>query len=185
MKADSSRLVAQVLDMLALGLLPFSAFLLLLRAYYARQDTRTPLLVNLASNAAYLVFSFSLFPAFDVRGLALAHTLCYVVAAVLAAALLSRRIGGLEWRETSSALAKVTGASVVAAVAMLLALWAVSSTIGPGDGRALLQLALGGTAGLVAFLVVARAAGVEDLALLTRLVPARVGARFGRGGGRG
>ena len=184
MKADSSRLVAQVLDMLALGLLPFSAFLLLLRAYYARQDTRTPLLVNLASNAAYLVFSFTLFPAFDVRGLALAHTLCYVVAAVLAAVLLSRRLGGLEWRKTSSALGKITGASAVAAVAMLLSLWAVSNMVAPGDGRALLQLALGGTAGLVAFVLVARAAGVEDLALFTRLVPARVLARFGRSSGR-
>jgi putative peptidoglycan lipid II flippase len=174
MQAGSSRLVAQVLDMLSLGLLPFSAFLLLLRAYYARQDTKTPLMVNLVSNAAYLVFSLSLFPAFDVRGLALAHTLCYVVAAGLAAALLSRKIGGLEWRETSAALAKVTAASAVAAMAMLLVLWAVSGVVPGGDARALLQLALGGTAGLVAFLVVARATGVEDLALFTRLLPARV-----------
>jgi putative peptidoglycan lipid II flippase len=186
MQAGSSRLVAQVLDMFALGLLPFSAFLLLLRAYYARQDTKTPLVVNLVSNAAYLVFSLSLFPGFDVRGLALAHTLCYVVAAGLAAVLLSRRIGGLEWKETSAALAKVTGASAVAAAAMLAVLWGVSSVVAGGDGRALLQLALGGTAGLVAFVVTARAARLEDLGLFSRLLPAAVRSRVGlndRGGG--
>ncbi|MDQ4097707.1 MAG: murein biosynthesis integral membrane protein MurJ [Actinomycetota bacterium] len=174
MQAESSRLVAQVLDLLALGLLPFSAFLLLLRAYYARQDTRTPLLINLVSNVVYVVASFALFPAFDVRGLALAHTVCYVVAAVLAARLLARRIGGLEWQKTWSALVKITAATAVATVAMLLVLWLVSITVGPGDVRAVLQLIGGGLSGLVTFVLVARAAGVEELALFTRLIPARL-----------
>jgi putative peptidoglycan lipid II flippase len=174
MQAGSSRLVASVLDMLALGLLPFSAFLLLLRAFYARQDTRTPLLVNVVSNAVYLVFSFALFPGFDVRGLALAHSLCYTVAAVLAATLLGRRIGGLESRRTMVELAKVTAASLVSAAAMLVALWVGSAMVGPGDGRAVLQLALGGSAGLAAFLVAARTLRVEDLSLFARLLPRRL-----------
>lgn len=173
MKADSSRLVASVLDMLSLGLLPFSAFLLLLRAFYARQDTRTPLLVNVISNAAYLAFSFALFPALDVRGLALAHTLCYVVAAAVAGRFLARRIGGLEGRHTVRELTKIAIASAAAAAAMVLSLWAVSAVVRPGDARAIVQLAAAGAAGLATFVGVARALAVEDLSLLSRLVPRR------------
>ena len=173
MQAESSRLVASTLDMLALGLLPFSTFLLLLRAFYARQDTKTPMLINLIGNAAYLAFSFALYPAFDVRGLGLAHTLCYVLAAAMAAVVLRRRIGGLEEGHTARELAKITVASAVSAATMVLAVWAVSSWIGPGDLRALVQLALGGVAGALSFLAAARALGVEDLSLLTRLLPRR------------
>jgi putative peptidoglycan lipid II flippase len=173
MQADSSELVAGVLDMLALGLLPFSAFLLLVRAFNARQDTKSPLLCNIVSNSAYLVFSFALFPVMKVRGLGLSHTLCYTVASGMAAVLLGRQVGGLEWRQTARELAKVTAASVVAAGAMLAAVWSVSAVIKAGDLRGLLQLGFGGAAGIGAFLVTARALHVEDLSLFVRLIPRR------------
>jgi putative peptidoglycan lipid II flippase len=171
MQGSSSRLVASTLDMLALGLLPFSAFLLLLRAFYARQDTKTPMLINIVGNAAYLVFSFALYPAFDVRGLGLAHTLCYLTSAAIAGVILARRIGGLETAHTLAELGKMTAAAVVAAAAMMLSLWGVSSVIGPGDVRALVQLVVGAAVGLIAFLAAARALAVEDLSLFTRLLP--------------
>jgi putative peptidoglycan lipid II flippase len=174
MQAESSRLVASTLDMLALGLLPFSAFLLLLRAFYARQDTKTPMLINIAGNAAYLVLSFALYPAFDVRGLALAHTLCYTISAAIAAVILARRIGGLEARHTGRELTKITVAAAASAVAMLAAVWTVSSLIGPGDLRSLVQLAVGGAAGAGVFVAAAAALGVEDLALFARLIPRRL-----------
>jgi putative peptidoglycan lipid II flippase len=122
MSADSSRLVAEVLNMFALGLVPFSFYLLLLRAFYSRQDAKTPTLVNVVLNTVYAVFSLILFPAFRVQGLALAHSLCYVAGAVLAGVLLSRRIGGLDTKRTFAALGRATAASVVAAGAMVLAL---------------------------------------------------------------
>ena len=104
MSAGSSRLVAEVLDMFALGLVPFSFYLLLLRAFYARQDARTPTLVNVVLNAVYAVLSLILFPLARVQGLALAHSLCYLVGAVVAGVLLSRRIGGLDRRRVVEAL---------------------------------------------------------------------------------
>jgi putative peptidoglycan lipid II flippase len=173
MQAESSRLVATTLDMLALGLFPFSAFLLLLRAFYARQDSRTPLVINLVSNAAYLVASFALFPAFGVQGLAAAHTVCYVVAAAIAAVVLARRIGGLELHHTVAQLGRITAAAVVAAAAMLAVSVAVSAALAPGDVRAVLQLVAGGGTGLVTYLAAARALDVEDLAFLARLLPHR------------
>ncbi|MGH9226738.1 MAG: murein biosynthesis integral membrane protein MurJ [Acidimicrobiales bacterium] len=180
MQEASSKLVAGVLDMLALGLLPFSAFLLLVRAFNARQDTRTPLICNLVSNAAYLVFSFALFPVLDVRGLGLSHTVCYVVASGVAWALLARRVGGLEGRHTARELGKVVAASAVSAGAMLLTIGAVSVAVEPADLRALIQVAVGGVAGVAAFVAAARALGVEDLSLFTRLIPRRLRRRGGQ-----
>ncbi|MFN2502689.1 MAG: murein biosynthesis integral membrane protein MurJ [Acidimicrobiales bacterium] len=173
MEAESSHLVASTLDTLAIGLLPFSAFLLLLRAFYARQDTKTPMLINIAGNLAYLVFSFALFPAFDVRGLGVAHTLCYAIAAALAGVLLARRVGGLEIRHTLREMVKITGAAVVSALAMATVVWTVASAVGPGTTRSLIQLVLGGALGLLTFLVAARAIGVEDLSLFARLLNRR------------
>jgi putative peptidoglycan lipid II flippase len=169
MQEDSSEMVAGILDMLALGLLPFSAFLLLVRAFNARQDTRTPLWCNLVSNAAYLVASFALFPVLGVEGLGLSHTVCYVVAAGVAWKLLGRQVGGMEGRHTARELGKIVAASVVSAGAMLAATWAVSVAVEPEDLEALVQLALGGAVGVASFVAAARALGVEDLSLFTRL----------------
>ncbi|MGH9278348.1 MAG: murein biosynthesis integral membrane protein MurJ [Acidimicrobiales bacterium] len=183
MTAESSDLVVGVLNLLALGLLPFSAFLLLLRAFYTRQDTRTPLLVNVVGNITFLVFALALFPAFDVRGLALAHTLCYVVGAAMAWALLGRRIGGLEGSHTAAEVAKVVAATAVAGAAMLAAVWCVDQVTAEGDVRWLAQLVGGGAVGAVAFLVAARVAGVEDLSLFKQLLPRRSrGAKVGATG---
>jgi putative peptidoglycan lipid II flippase len=181
MQADSSRLVAEVLQMFALGLVPFSFFLLLLRAFYARQEAKTPTLINVVLNTVYAVFSLVLFPALRVQGLALAHSLCYVAGAVLAGMLLSRRIGGLATGRTFAALGKASVASVVAAVAMVLAVAGVNSVMGPGGERALVQLLAGAAAGGLAFLAAAKALRIEELETLRNLLPGRSRAASGLG----
>jgi putative peptidoglycan lipid II flippase len=173
MSAGSSRLVAEVLDMFALGLVPFSFYLLLLRAFYARQDARTPTLVNVVLNAVYAVLSLILFPLARVQGLALAHSLCYLVGAVVAGVLLSRRIGGLDRRRVVEALGRAAAASAVAAAAMGLAVAGVNSVMGPGGERALTQLVAGAAAGAAAFLVAARILRIEELRTLANLLPGR------------
>jgi putative peptidoglycan lipid II flippase len=173
MSAGSSRLVAEVLNNFALGLVPFSFYLLLLRAFYARQDARTPTLVNVVLNTVYAVFSLILFPAFRVQGLALAHSLCYFTGAVLAGVLLSRRIGGLDAGRNFAALGRAAAASVVAAGAMVVALMAVDAVMGPSGERALAQVVAGTAAGVLAFLAAARALRIEELQTLRNLLPGR------------
>jgi putative peptidoglycan lipid II flippase len=181
MSSNSSRLVAEVLDMFALGLVPFSFYLLLLRAFYARQDARTPTLVNVVLNTVYAVFSLLLFPAFQVQGLALAHSLCYLTGAILAGVLLSRRIGGLDAARTAASLGRAAAASAVAAAAMFLAVRGVNAVMGPSGERALAQLVAGAVAGGLAFLGAAKALRIEELDVLRSLLPGRSRARSGLG----
>lgn len=173
MGPESGDLVARVLDMLVLGLLPFSAYLLFVRAFYARQDARTPLIVNGIDNGLTVVLCFVLFPSLEVRGLALAHSIGYLVAAVVAGILLARRCGGLEGRRTAAEMGKVVVATVAATAAMAAVVALVASWSGPGDLRAILQLGLGGATGLVVLLGSARVLAVEDVELLRRLVRLR------------
>ena len=56
-RADSAQ-IGLVLAGFSLGLVPYSAQLLLLRGFYAFEDTRTPVLINLISTA----FSILLLP---------------------------------------------------------------------------------------------------------------------------
>jgi len=179
--AASSELVAEVLQMFAIGLVPFSYYLLFLRAFYARQDARTPTLVNVVLNTVYAVFSFIFFPAFRVQGLAFAHSLCYVSGALLAGILLSRRIGGLGTARTLAALGRSAIASVIAAVAMVLALQGVNAVMDPSGERALVQLVAGVLAGGVTFLGAAKALRIEELETLRDLLPGRRRAAPGLG----
>ena len=159
--AGSSELLARMLQLFAIGLLPFSLFLLFLRAFYARQDARTPMLVNLVLNAVFIAATVALFPAIDVRGLALAHSLCYVAGAVVAGRLLARRVGGLRLRPAARVLARVAVASALAWVAMVVVVDRLNADV--------VQLVAGGLAGAIVFLAACRLLRVDDLTEMRRI----------------
>src|SRR5690606_12549916 len=102
----SVELVAATLDMFSIGLLFFAGFLLLMRAFYARQDSRSPALINIWANIVTTALDLALFPLMGVKGLALAHSLGYVVAFGTAWIVLSRRTGGLDTRKTTIEVGK-------------------------------------------------------------------------------
>jgi putative peptidoglycan lipid II flippase len=172
-RSASTELVSSVLQMFAIGLLPFAIFLLMMRAFYARQDARTPALINVVENGVTIGLDFALFPSLGVKGLALAHSLGYVAGCGLAVPLLARRVGGLEAAETLRELLKLALAAGVAAAAMVGLSEAVAALTDPGGVRSLLQLLAAGAGGGAVFLAAARVAGVRDLALFTRLLPGR------------
>ena len=172
--AKSTDLVASLLRLFAVGLLPFAAYQLLMRAYYTRQDARTPALSNLVENAATVAFDIVLFAWIGVKGLALAHSLGYVVGCVLAGFLLVRRVGPFVDRSNAIEMGKALLASVAAGVVMMAVLALAAEAIDAGELRALVQLVVGGVAGGAAFIGVAKALRARDLDSMARLVPARL-----------
>src|SRR5207302_360062 len=86
---------------------------------------------------------FALFPLLDVRGLALAHTLGYVVGCVVAGRILLRRVGGLDRRRTLMQVARVSAASLVCAGAMVAVVAVRAAVLSAGQGLALEALGLG------------------------------------------
>jgi putative peptidoglycan lipid II flippase len=173
--AGSTELVAGVLIFFALGLFSFSAFMLLLRAFYAMQDTRTPAIVNLVAVAVNTVANFALFPLLGVRGLALGHSLAYTFAALASAVLLRRRLGGLEGRSLGSGLAKVVaGAAATAAAAWGTARLMASVVATDTLAGQVAQVGTGVLAGLIIFLGAALVLRMEEFDLVKRTVMARL-----------
>jgi putative peptidoglycan lipid II flippase len=131
---DGPELLAAALASLAIGLLPYAAFLLLARESYALGDARTPGLVALASAAIGAVLM--LVGALVTDGVAriatigAAHSVAQLIAAIVLAAVLRQRVGG---PVVSAVVALLAAVSVVAG----LAAWAASqAAAGVLEGRA-------------------------------------------------
>jgi putative peptidoglycan lipid II flippase len=110
------------------GLVAFSAYLFLMRGFYAMQDTRTPFFVNLVQNGINVVLALVLGLRYDAPGLAWAFSLSYLVAAVIAWTKLDASVrGGLRAELLLPGVAR----ALVAALVMGVAAWAVVDVIDP------------------------------------------------------
>ena len=92
---------------------------LLIFAFYARQNTVTPMLAGVLGVCVYVAFAFLLFP-MGVLGLAIANTLQITVHAILLLVLLTRAVGWIEGRELGITLGKVAVAVAAMSGAILL-----------------------------------------------------------------
>jgi len=176
--ARSGALVAEVLALFSLGLFFFSAFQLLLRAFYAMQDTRTPALINIGALAVNVGANLLFVLVFDlgVRGLALGHATSYVFSSTVALLILRRRLGGFGRQGIGSSLAR----TLVAAGGTALAAWGTARLIGRWLGtESLVALALQVSGaivvGLLVFLAGALILRIQEVDTVKRQILARWG----------
>ena len=179
--AASTSLLVPVLMVFVLGLVPFSTYQLVLRAFYALQDTRTTFRVNLVSVAVNVVVNLVLFNLLPVRwkipGLALGHATSYTVGSALLLYVMSRRIGGLGGRRILAAVGRMLAAGLVMFAVTLLVSRAVGGALHPGLGRDLATVVAGVAVGAGTYLAAARLLRVQELALLLEVVRRRRGSR--------
>jgi putative peptidoglycan lipid II flippase len=175
---QSTDVLAHVLQVFSIGLFSFCAFQLLLRAFYAMQDTRTPALINILAVGLNTGVNFLYFRYLRVEGLALGHATAYTFAAIVAVFILRRRLGGLEGRRLLPAFGRIlVGGLATGAASYVAARW-LGDVLGTASlGPQLLQVGGGILAGLVAFIGVAAAFRMQELSLIREMVRARVGRR--------
>jgi putative peptidoglycan lipid II flippase len=174
--AASGELVSDVLVAFAVGLFPFSAFQLLLRAYYSMQDARTPALVNLVSVAVQVVVDLVLVLIFDlgVQGLALGHAAHYLVGSIALTLLIRRRLHGVEGGRVAASI----GRTGLAGAATAGAAWLVAGWLGDAVGTTTIpeqaaQVFGAVAAGLAVFVLAATLLRIEEVAMVRRQVFAR------------
>jgi putative peptidoglycan lipid II flippase len=183
-------LMGLIVSVFMTGLLPFTLFYVLLRGFYALEDTRTPFWITVGFSVVFLGLAYPLFAiapragGTQVAALALAYSLSYWVGLVLAWWVLARRLGSLESGRTAWVLVRVLIASLVAIGAMLLVVAAVigldTSTLGSNTLRLVLSLVLSTVVGLAVFLAAAwilRVSEVRDVLSLGRRMGGRVTGR--------
>ncbi|HEY1108967.1 MAG TPA: lipid II flippase MurJ, partial [Opitutaceae bacterium] len=168
-----------VLIVSGLGL-PFFAYVnIMLRAYYAQRDTKTPVVAAFISFVVNIALSFALMRPFGTMGLALASTLAVVMQAVYLQRQLTRKREALSFTPVLGNLVKITVSAVVMGVVVALAWRAWSATLPATklyDGLGLVALIGGGTVLYGALVWMLKIEGRDDLAL----VLARVRGRFSK-----
>jgi putative peptidoglycan lipid II flippase len=149
--------------------LPFAAVdQLLIFAYYARKNTRTPVLVGIVAVLIYLAAAVLLIGRLGMLGLVLANSAQFVSHALIMGWLARRSLGNLGGQRLRQAL----GAALLAALPMAALVWALAALLAPIPGLSgeLLRVALPTAAGGALYFWLMRRLGVDDLAHLGGMV---------------
>ena len=156
------------------GIVGFSVYLYVLRAFYAMKDTRTPFLINVVQNVVTIALAFVLLTdvitegGLGVAGLAWSWSGAYTFAAVLALVVLHRRLGtfGPSGRATTSAIARMA----LAGVAMAVAIAVTVALLDRSDPSPWLLAAVGTIVGGGIYVGLAIALRVPEIRDLTRVL---------------
>jgi putative peptidoglycan lipid II flippase len=167
--AAQAAVTADCVALFAVGLLPFSLYLYALRGFYALHDTRTPFVLNCWENAINVVVAVALYPWLGVRGLALAFSVAYGVAALMTLQSLAKRIVGigldLRSRQVIARTAVATALMTGAVVLMQMAL--------PDSVPSLVELVVGVLIGVVIYAGALSVMRVREIAEIVRRLRGR------------
>ncbi|WP_330338913.1 murein biosynthesis integral membrane protein MurJ [Streptomyces sp. NBC_00557] len=163
-----------------LGLIPYSVQYVVLRAFYAYEDTRTPFyntVIVAAVNAGASALCYFLLPArWAVAGMAAAYGLAYAIGVGVAWRRLRKRLGGdLDGTRVMRTYARLCIASVPAALLSGAACYGIGHTLGQGVMGSFAALLAGGAVLLGVFFVAARRMRIEELNSLVGMVRGRLG----------
>ncbi|GAA3538575.1 hypothetical protein AFL01nite_27440 [Aeromicrobium flavum] len=162
--------IGTTISAFALALVMFSLHYVVLRGFYALEDTRTPFFIQAFIAAANIAVAVALTtgaaPIEVSTRLALAYGLAYTAGLAVSATVLSRRIGSLADPETVRFVVRLALVCTAAAAVMLLGRWGWQELVDAGEPEplsALGELVLVGLAGAGTTVLVARLLRVEEL----------------------
>jgi putative peptidoglycan lipid II flippase len=170
--SDSYAVVGRAVAAFAVAMIAFPVHYLMLRGFYADEDTRTPFFIQVlvaACNIGFaLVLSRGADPSRVAALLALSYGLAYVVGAIVSVTVLSRRVGRVVDREMVVFAGRLVAACGAAAVVML-GIVGLLDHAGLAADRPLAAAAvtvLAALPGAAAYVVTARLLGMEQLGYL-------------------
>ncbi|WP_084336713.1 murein biosynthesis integral membrane protein MurJ [Actinomadura oligospora] len=168
---DAARLTGQTLAAYGFALVPFAGYQIMLRAFYALGDTRTPALISVGVSAvtvtAVLVVSRFTGGARLVVALAACAVVAYTVGMLVTALMLRHRLGRVDGRRLLDTHLRTLAAATVAGLAAAGVAHTVDGSFGAGTGNAAAVVLAASAAGGVLYALVARILGVAELRVLT------------------
>ncbi|MCF3960941.1 murein biosynthesis integral membrane protein MurJ [Streptomyces fuscigenes] len=178
--ADGARNIGFILMAFGLGLIPYSVQYVVLRGFYAYEDTRTPfyntVIVAAVNAAASGACALVLPHRWAVVGMAGSYGLAYAVGVGVAWRRLKKRMGGdLDGSRVVRTYARLCMAAVPAAVVAGIAGFGLLHVIGTGAAGAFTALVAGGILMLAIFFVAAKKMRIEELNGMVGMVRGRLG----------
>jgi putative peptidoglycan lipid II flippase len=171
--ASAIPLVTGVLAGWAVGLFFFAAFMLVLRAFYAMQDTKTPAITNAVLTVVQIALYWALPKliggTYALVGISLADTVFFALHLVVLLVVLRRRIGGFEFMHVLDGWAR----SLVGAVAGGIAAWGVLiilSGLATGAAGNITRVVAGAAVGLAVSYAVLHLLRIDEVNYLDGLL---------------
>jgi putative peptidoglycan lipid II flippase len=176
--------MGSVLIAFLVGLIPFTILFVLLRSFYALEDTRTPFFIQVAQSAIFVAGALvvSLLPPESIAvGIGWVTTIAGTFQALLAAVLLRRRLGSLDGRHVVRQYLVYSLAALPAAAAGVALVRALGGFTGgfavSGIVPAVLSMALVGGVMLLIYLAVLVALRNPELRAFVTPVTSRLRGR--------
>lgn len=173
-------LTAYALLFYGMAVFAHAAILMLPRAFYALQDTLTPVLVSVFSVSMSILMNwiFLKFTALGVGGFALSFSIMGLLNMLLLMEILRRKIGGIRGREILSSFLKGLAASAALGLAVSLTkegIGFISGRMGlTGHLEAALVVVVGMMVGLAVYLGTAWLLKMDELAMTIRLIQSKL-----------
>ena len=175
--SGGSRLLADTLQVFALGLPAFSVYLLLMNALKAMRSTKATYHVNVLECALNILFAAIAFRLhFGVQGLAFGMAAAYVISSFLAFFVVSQRTKGLNGNQIAQSLARVFLATAAMVLACAVVAFAVhwlfvrpDALVGLGTRfGSLVEVGAGIGVGVSVYAGVGRRIGITELDAIVR-----------------
>jgi putative peptidoglycan lipid II flippase len=170
--AESTASVYFALQFYALGIITHSMLEVVTRAFFAQQDTLTPLIVSFFTTALNVGLAIWLVGPLLHGGLALANSIAIGVESLIGLVILHRRWGSIQASRVGTAVLK----SGVAAAAMGAAIYAFEQFASPGPAY---LAVVGGGLGVLVYFGVAAALRMDELRVMSAAVWRRLRAAGG------
>lgn len=175
--AADSRQIGLVLAGFAIGLIPFSTMPLLLRGFYAYEDTKSPVIINLFATGLMMALAIiaEIFIPFQYVTIALAVILgvSNFLGTALSVRTLERRVGQFPKRALLVTHIKLLTLSVIAIAPGFALFTAITSWAGSGLLSTCCALVIGGSVFAITYIYGGRAAKVEEITTLYRELVAK------------
>ncbi|WP_371603341.1 murein biosynthesis integral membrane protein MurJ [Streptomyces sp. NBC_01220] len=177
---EAARSMGFILMAFGLGLIPYSVQYVVLRGFYAYEDTRTPfyntVIVALVNAAASAVCYVVLPAQWAVVGMAASYGLAYAVGVGIAWRRLRNRLGGdLDGAHVLRTYARLCLAAIPAAVIAGGVGFGLLHMLGDGASGSLLALLCGGIVLLGVFVVAAKRMRIEEINGMVGMIRGRLG----------
>jgi putative peptidoglycan lipid II flippase len=177
--ADTTQ-TARALSFYAVGLVGYAAAKVINPAFYALNDSRTPMAVSLGSifinliMVATMIYGFG----FGHEGLALSTSAVAIFSSVALFTLMRKRIGGIYGRNLWHIFVRVSAASLVMGSVVWFASRQIASFMGPSKAARFAELGVGIPLGLTVLYLMCRILGVSELDLAIKALVGPLQRRF-------
>ena len=182
-----AEILGVVISIFMLGLIPFTLFYVLLRGFYALEDTRTPFIITVIFSVLLLALLVPFFGLLSGNGvqisfIALCYSISYWVGLVIAWIVLARRVRGMESGKLVLSIGRMFIAGVISLLTMILVIGQINNLMfGTGEaidysnkGLILLRLLIVSAVGLLVYLLAAWALRVPEISMARRLIASKL-----------